>query len=801
MKKLFKFILPLLMLLSSCGSTSLTKETTIILDVESNVVPTFTANFGEGKYENKTYTHHISYYKDLYIYMSYEGLATETVYIPASEMTSSTIRKNVTFGKDLKSKIAVTAEYIDDISKATVETNNKLLNTKYFDKRKKVVEFTFEGRKEDIDITFKLDGYKDTLVHINKENLEAGLYSAKAMFLKTDQQAVIVQGDYDVSLYDADTSNYITSIGGKYSSGSGAYIIDTNKSYYVRYYDNNLLGYVNLKVDNETGLTVDTGSEAIRYTGRPLFYVSGFYDKNNKDFYIGGYRALFINKKKGFITTDYNIYENPSDYGVLFGVNDYESPDVDKVYYLEDFNSLARDVVTLDNYSSAKVYTSIEDIKALPLVNLKFNLHNYFNYDDIFDIWTAIIDFDGNYRDYVFRDNSFYIETVSLPYGYLDFEAYDQHDVVIYSERVYLINGLDGIDKMLDIDGKKVPLFSHLYLNKFDYDKSTYRYTYKEKVVIDTSLNYVTLVNTDVTDNPEVLNNISSIKKSSGEDAKYIASKYIIPTLGESYVIRMQDGRSFNYTPSELDLKSGVAYLGNKKLDFSFRVNEGLSYTLTNATSTYYNSLYEYTKDGIHYYRPYPNERGQYSEMYFTLSIKKCEDLIGEYYFRNRVYDYAGKDIDATPYLKHGFTNYVTDNPGITYETMNQQTIIVYGAYKDNDAMLKATNINDANDVLKVTKNDFVYDPALGIYRLKDDFNYVVIDAEYNVKYNITFDKPIYRYESYVDNIFVVSKDAVVTYKENSYNLADYPYTYLTFSGDDTTLTITPTDIKDRFLR
>ena len=52
MKKILKFIAPLLLLLSSCGVSNFNKDTTVILDVTTNVTPTFSANFGDGSYEN-----------------------------------------------------------------------------------------------------------------------------------------------------------------------------------------------------------------------------------------------------------------------------------------------------------------------------------------------------------------------------------------------------------------------------------------------------------------------------------------------------------------------------------------------------------------------------------------------------------------------------------------------------------------------------------------------------------------------------------------------------------------------------
>ena len=91
-----------LITLSGCENSLTIKEPrTIVLNIDSDVTPLFSSNFGNGSYNETTkqYTHTIDYLKDLYIFLSYDDLKTVTVHIPTSEMNEKTIMKKVDFGQ------------------------------------------------------------------------------------------------------------------------------------------------------------------------------------------------------------------------------------------------------------------------------------------------------------------------------------------------------------------------------------------------------------------------------------------------------------------------------------------------------------------------------------------------------------------------------------------------------------------------------------------------------------------------------------------------------------------------------
>ena len=115
MRKITKYLMTLICLLTltGCGSNTTIKEPrTIVLEVNSDVVPTFTSNFGTGTYDENTkrYTHTIDYIKDLYIFLSYDDLKTVSVHVPTSDMKDKVITKSVEFGEILDAEIEVTIE-------------------------------------------------------------------------------------------------------------------------------------------------------------------------------------------------------------------------------------------------------------------------------------------------------------------------------------------------------------------------------------------------------------------------------------------------------------------------------------------------------------------------------------------------------------------------------------------------------------------------------------------------------------------------------------------------------------------
>ena len=71
LKYLFIVIFSIFMLVS-CSNASKNGPRIIELSVESDIIPTFTANYGIGTYDevNKKYIHNVDFVKNLYIYLT-----------------------------------------------------------------------------------------------------------------------------------------------------------------------------------------------------------------------------------------------------------------------------------------------------------------------------------------------------------------------------------------------------------------------------------------------------------------------------------------------------------------------------------------------------------------------------------------------------------------------------------------------------------------------------------------------------------------------------------------------------------
>ena len=100
MKKIAKYLMILIGIITfaGCEKTATIEESrTIVLNVDSEVVPNFTSNFGTGTYDeiSKKYTHKIDYIKDVYIFLSHDDLKTVKVHIPTSDMKNETVTKSV----------------------------------------------------------------------------------------------------------------------------------------------------------------------------------------------------------------------------------------------------------------------------------------------------------------------------------------------------------------------------------------------------------------------------------------------------------------------------------------------------------------------------------------------------------------------------------------------------------------------------------------------------------------------------------------------------------------------------------
>ena len=108
-KILFLVISLITLYLCGCENPTIYEEKTIIVNIESDVIPEVISSFGEGSLDETSmvYTHKIPYIKNLTLHFFKDGYKTEELFISTSEMEADTIEKTISFGNSLEAIIEV----------------------------------------------------------------------------------------------------------------------------------------------------------------------------------------------------------------------------------------------------------------------------------------------------------------------------------------------------------------------------------------------------------------------------------------------------------------------------------------------------------------------------------------------------------------------------------------------------------------------------------------------------------------------------------------------------------------------
>ena len=707
MKKVIKFVLPLVLFLSSCGTMNLKKDTTVILDVESEVTPTFAANFGEGSYTNNTYTHHITAQKDLYIYMSYEGLATETVYVPAKEMTESVIRKSVQFGNPLKSIVTIDADNIEDISKAKVETEAEILNTRYDDNNKNKMKITFAGRDKDIDLVFKADDYRDTKIHIDKSYLRSGLYTARPVFLKSDQVAVSVT-NASATIYEYPSGDKVREIWSNEQTTN--YIIkDNTKTYYVKYYDQvDGIEKINL-VDKTDGLTIEL----------PL-------NQSNNQQYLGNFRLNIINSKgeqneigyKCYIDmknhTLYNawgLYQEhlQGGFGVVFQYSEYNEETwsyESKIYRIPELSAIEMDKV-VDEYKNA-TYTATVRLSDLEVINSEIKFYDVLHKDKLLRTETNSLSFNGNFKEFDYDE-----ATKTIKYEFYTFDYTSKVVFDIVSEKGEFLTHYEGtlnsltVNRDLIINKKSRNVRVDLIFELLNYDEATNTYTFPDAVV-DTSVNYVRV--RDISHGGDFYV-VSVYDHDLKKELKVKENASFEAVVGHKYTIA---GYEYSYaiTATENDIQSGYILVGGTPTEIKLPSITG--WEIEPTTKGYSgNVLYE-LDNGDKYLRNIERANADFMAR-FLITDGEISLLYSQYYQNKEAAD-AGL-VDLTPRFWFNYGN--MDSVFGTYSKIEGESEYDYQSYSSfyryplrqlNDDDIVATfNNKDNSDIITIYASDFIY--------------------------------------------------------------------------------------------
>ncbi|MCR4880087.1 MAG: hypothetical protein K5906_03935 [Bacilli bacterium] len=740
MKKIIKFLLPLVLLFSSCGNTNFKKETTVILNVTSNVTPNFSANFGEGSYENNVYTHHISCFKDLYIYLSYEGLKTETVYIPTVEMTSSTITKDIVFGNSLETKVVVTADRIDDISLAELKTDNKINSTSFDSKNKKKMTITFASRKEDIDFTYHLNGYRDVNIHIDSSDIAGGLYNSTAFFIKNNETCVsVTQGS--VNIYDYDTNAFIKEI---YSgSNNSYYMLDSNKRYYVSYYDAALNCEVSRLVDHENGLNVNCHrvEEGAKYIG----YL-GIKDNNQQEITYN-YQILLINHSKHCIFRTNHCYDTFNDYSLLAA--NYFNPE--KVYYIKN---LAEAGLEQRYISEGNVGYFLKESTLLssPTITVDSKGYNYLAKDNLIFSNHDLGSVGYQSTDYVIEENKISIscQRLMLPVKITIKDL--AGNVIDNYNQGYSSNNVSYIK---EIDGNKVFINFSIFLDQLSYDKANNCFNYPD-VIIDTSKKYIYVYDSK---NQYKITITSAYDSTASSNVVVINNQYFEPIIDHQYIIKSYED-TYNVTVGKIDIDSGYCFI-NGVPDYT------INYMKESKTDfKTFESTFIYPGENDSYYV----RSGEYS-LHFSIIYSKGL-LNDEYSFYLANGTNSNRTFNLIPYFGRGLQSLYVDN---VYSSRDRY---IYPTYHDNTLFSLVPIMGGA--IVNLTRDNFVYNEALNCYAL-NGVNYKAFKLSYIDVYSLECDAPIY---SSNQTLYYVPTSATITYNAHQYSLKDEARNYMKISPD-----------------
>ena len=322
--KYLLFIIPVLLIVASCAKSKLHVEKTIELSVDTNVVPEFTASFGEGSYNEstKTYTHKIPYIKDLTIYLSYENLKTEQVVIKTEEMKEDLIKKSVSFGASLDCDISITVKGVSNLSSVNLNMPSALNVTK----SKKSLSFKLPSREETFTGKLEIENYQDIDLEFTPDNLKTGYYETDYMAVPNDKIYIKLVNECNVSIYDVETSTLVQDASNwQYGANqtSNYVLLPNDKEYYVLYNGN-----------------VKKLAQGENYVVNGRFNGNGGYSYYNLDYTyysnMGFNPSIYFYNKKDHLFVD-NLTTNDyiDDFGVLYTLDQTNYYLSEKIFNLQ----------------------------------------------------------------------------------------------------------------------------------------------------------------------------------------------------------------------------------------------------------------------------------------------------------------------------------------------------------------------------------------------------------------------------------------------------------------------------------
>lgn len=736
--KLVSIALTTLLIGACSNNATIDEQRTIILEVDSEFIPTFSSNYGSGNYdpENGIYTHTIKSIKDVYITLSYEDLKPVTVYIPTSEMTNTTITKNIEFGDSLDAEVEVTIEGLKSLEGIEFEENTNISNLKLG--KKNTFTFTLPSREENYQINFSIPGYREFTVDINKEHLVSGMAKLSAVALNSDQIYVALDGaSYWYQIYSTSTNKLVSS-GNKYSSPNNTreyVLLPNNDSYYI------LVNYYNGNTD--------------------------LYNLNqNEDFVIKGsisntdYGYLHVNfSENENISPSYRIYDKVNktlSYGTMTNMVSSLGLIVldnnDNWVYIDEITTTHKGDDTNNHY-----YT-IDYSKAIPI---KFNItrmHTFTNEIISTGIEENFNIFDGWIDEAELIDDTFNITIHQNESQEITIDLYDKNNNTIGNIEYYV--GMRFYESILsgtiNYQGKKIPYQFPLFKEDLVYKNGTFTYIGKPIVNTDISLIEIVYINES--------GNIGWLPNSS-----YILGPDGLPILKTD----INDGKTY------FELEQDVNYTlhnNNKTYEFTLTEND-----YNNGNVIIWDSAAKYTPIKVpnDYYlifdniNLYPNSDNIVN---YPLGEHKSNDEVilsnGIVTLRIDKPLHENQLIELKPFYTLALNSHMisyNENYKLTYTQDNDGKLYYYIDH-ENDATTVVTNLySEQNGYLSIPLSNFIYNNDLkaSYYSIEENSAYILTGDAHQLNYN--------NCEYYIyDNKYYIKTGNIVRYNDVDYDLSIY---------------------------
>lgn len=752
MKKTKKSLLVLssVLLLAGCSNNTIDEERTIVLEIESDVTPQITTNFGQGNYDDITnkYTHTISSIKDLYITLSYDDLKTVTVHIPTSEMKDKTINKKVKFGDVLDAEVEVTINGVKTLNGITFDDNNEISDVVVGDKNK--FKFKVPSRDKNYNIKFQLPGYREFDIELNKESLITGVANIDTIAMNADQVYIALDGsNFSYKVYSYLTNELVSSGSKDYYDSSREYILlENNQKYYVQLYNynNGATHLYDTNINQDTIIQLNEGSHE---------YIGYLQIKENGEYFYNSY--VFYNKKTKEFSNSNSIYNSFSSLGLLVQNKNgkwayfddlttavYDSEYGDYIYNVDYNNSIEVNfnVTRIHRFTSEVISSGMEE--------------NFYPYNDTI-------------TEVELSDKTFNVIVYENETDTLNVDLYDSQNNKISTIPVNIYSNFSEriISGTINYQGKKVPYQFPLFIKDIIYDNG--EISTNLKPIVDTKISLIEISFIDKNGNSSSLNSSAYILSSDGMPILKTdlgdGRTYFQLEENQSYVLH-NGNNQYNFTLTKEKIINGQFLIVDEKVKIAkFKIPDGYNITLNYSSGI----MTQANQEGIATY--YTNEENGFINICIDNGVGNI--CIDKEFNTNEI-----NNIGAFYYIKN--SSFVRDN-SLMYDHSYDYSYIFYYIEDPNKIEtlpLEIEHIVDGSSKqLVVNKDDFIYDQNINAY---------VFDLEAYSDYILEGNTSILTLDNYyrIGSKYFIKNTHTLTFNGDEYDLSSYAKKRLFISSE-----------------